>query len=210
MPSLGGIGKFVNNFRNSNAQKEDEMKRYGISFIKDNKLGERVYVMNQVHSVLESTEWNLDEKVDWINRAVHIVAVPWGRGGDIGKYALLTMYWEIIVKEWNDYKTLRTTDPQISSFQKDEMNNLIDGFAWREVIPYGWMIINVSFQEKDVSPQTVAMIQSIMPMGQGGITPSSTATVDKPTEKTYEDRLSAGIDEEIKKREEAAAVIKNG
>ncbi len=187
-------------------QKDDELKKYGLSHINDIKLAERIYILNFIHNLLEDQNVNVDVKVDYLNRAVHIVAAPWGRGGTNGVYARLTMYWEIIIREWNDYRTLRVRDRGASVFSQTEMNNLMDRFAWREVIAFGWMIINVAWQDVDVSPQTVAIIQSIMPMGAQQVTPTSWSSAQKPAEKIYGDKLSADLESNVNKlREEAQA-----
>lgn len=188
------------------AQKDNELKKYGLSHIGDIKVSERIYILNQIHEVLENKSIHVDVKIDYVNRAIHIVAAPWGRGGTNGVYALLTMYWEIIMREWNDYLTLRVRDRGASIFSQQEMNNLIDRLAWRDVIPFGWMIINVAWQEMDVSPQTVAIIQSIMPMGAQQVTPTShMPPPQKPGERTYKDKLSADLDGNISQRIEEAA-----
>ena len=93
--------------------------------------------------------------VDLVDRMVHSVTAPYARGeSDVFKY------WNQIMYGWRRVKGLRNA-PNIS-FSKSDINMIVDDWGY-DVISYGMIIIDLFWDERDVSPQNIAMIQSVVP-----------------------------------------------
>jgi len=166
--------KFANKFRGMSAQKVEDLKKYGLHIHLNSVLAERVASLGELCSYIrrgrgleERTgkvfEISLEDRVNYVDTIIRQVAVPWGRGGSKGSFARLMMHWELLLKQWDDLVNMREEDPNRKRILN--IDKLIDHAGKREVIPFGLMIVDVSFIDIDVAPQDIAIIQTMAPMG---------------------------------------------
>ena len=135
------------------------MHEWGFDFSTNSLLVPRLEAMQDIIDTLEDSTIHIDQKVQLVNRGVHIVAAPFGGTGQFSK---MLVFWEMIMKDWYDVKELRCVTGSHQLLEIKEIEKLINAYAWRDVIPYGMIVIDLSFQDKHVSPAGIAMIQSVM------------------------------------------------
>ena len=172
------IGKGVKQFLGFGKEGEGIEKTvasYGLSFIKDEKLAWRIEELEAGFAeIYGNAKDDVDKQIEIVDRLVHTVAVPWGRGGDDPGFAMMLMGWEMLMIHWGRYRHLRTIERiegNETFFEDDERHELINMYGRKNVLRLGFLVIGRSFYGKDVTSSNIAMIQSSMAKAEGGIQP---------------------------------------
>lgn len=152
-----GLTNFTSRFGKAVKARETKLGAYGYNFLTDVTLKPRIDGVDAVMCALEDENKTIYEKVNMVNKLVHVVAMPWGGEGRFGE---LMAYWESIMVDWNNVKSLRNSD--IGLFTASEVENNIKWWGENETIPYGMIIVNLSFKDKHTSNSMFAMIQSMV------------------------------------------------
>ena len=144
----------------------EEMKRLGLQFITDENLGYRIGViyklLNLVYRELGEEEEGVmirtpEDRIKLMNYLIKMAGMAWARAGDNSSMAKVMTDWQILVKDGMDLYA--TIDRERDEERKYRLMDLFDKFVKRDILPYGEMVLNLTFTNRDVFPQFLALIQ---------------------------------------------------
>ena len=185
-----------------------ELDRLSIRVLKDERLQGRVEVITNLNEELkmpvetekpEQYVTELKERLHKLDGVVRGVGITYLRGGDAHAIREITIAWERLLS-----LSLNIADTVMHVVEKpgDVVNewalcHKLKSFLDVEVVPYGYMIIDASFYDKDISEKTAAVI--IQP-------PSPTSGVQTKTDATGMSMMAtklAEIEAELKRQRNA-------
>lgn len=178
---MGLIQSFIDRFKHQAVHREETLGKHGIDIESDKKLGIRLLLILKISGLLKRTDISIVAKINLLDTLIHAAAVPWLRAGDDGRFALLMLYWEKMMGLWSTFAAMLADQygGEYGVVDKGRIRELIEHFGARNVIPYGWMIVDISMKDKDVTAQYVTIIQSSMQQGASGIQPFYKSEIGK-------------------------------
>ena len=143
----------------------------GVKVMHDRTLATRIILLGKVQAQLETLR-TVEEKVEMLAQLVRLVGAPWGRAGDRMMSGKILLAWEQILQDWQGLYAPLRSDPEIAGviMRQDALNSHVDWWGTKEVMPYGWMVLEMLFLTIDVEPQKIAVIvsQVTKPPRRGG------------------------------------------
>jgi len=218
--------KFKSFFKKKEEEKsvEESLSKLGIDVVSDKKLEERIRLINDLHELIESPILSdepleriaeLRDRLQWVNRTLKIVAVPYGRAGEQLTYRQAMQGWEILysvamdiintveamvkaasqqeqgqfevamldseqavkqvqelldngnadAEEIVDSLTENSEEQEFfaTTFKIDvrELERKLESFLQIEVFPYAFLIMDISYYDKDVAPSYTTIVQNL-------------------------------------------------
>ena len=222
---MGLSKKFKSFFKKKEEEKsvEESLSKLGIDVVSDKKLEERIRLINDLHELIESPILSdepleriaeLRDRLQWVNRTLKIVAVPYGRAGEQLTYRQAMQGWEILysvamdiintveamvkaasqqeqfeiamldseqaVKQVQELLDNGNADAEeivdsltenseeqvqeffATTFKIDvrELERKLESFLQIEVFPYAFLIMDISYYDKDVAPSYTTIVQN--------------------------------------------------
>jgi len=214
--------KFKSFFKKKEKEKsvEETLSKLGIDVVSDKKLEERIRLINDLHELIESPILSDDplerigelrDRLQWVNRTLKIVAVPYGRAGEQLTYRQAMQGWEILYSvamdiintveamvkaagELEQYETVvlnsEEAEKQVQALLNNgnadaeeivdalmeaeeheffatafkinvrELERKLESFLQIEVFPYAFLIMDISYYDKDVAPSYTTIVQN--------------------------------------------------
>ena len=215
--------KFKSFFKKKEEKKsvEETLSKLGIDVVSDKKLEDRIRLINDLHDLIESPILSdnplerigeLRDRLQWVNRTLKVVAVPYGRAGEQLTYRQAMQGWETLysvamdiintveamVKAAGELEQFKATvldseqaEKQIQALLNNgnanaeeivdalmeaeeqeffatafkinvrELERKLESFLQIEVFPYAFLIMDISYYDKDVAPSYTTIIQNL-------------------------------------------------
>lgn len=167
---LEPVKNFINSFKKSSEDRDAQLKRFGVDTIDDKKLANRIELIENLSKQIRDRSASIVTRVDLVEEMVRLAGSAWGRGGTNPIFAVISRYWEELLAQWQPYATIYLASEKgnrnledITSLTSRRIMDLITDFGEINVIWYGKLIMDVTMNDKDVSPAYIALIQGAMP-----------------------------------------------
>jgi len=148
-----------------------EISDFGIKVMADEKLKERLQIIIDLYIKTEKKKLDMEvalhDKVDKlrsrlieINAALKLASIPYGRAGEKGAYAQMCLGWEQLYHRSLEIIDIVDATLETVDVDQNELVRKLESFLNIEVYPYGMLIMDVSYYEKDVREAHAVVIQT--------------------------------------------------
>ena len=148
--------------------KESALGRVAIKIPTENLL---IYRVSKIEDTVEKEGFNdkIDEQIKYLDKLIDEVGQPWGEGADDEDFLWRYGAWKHMIARYNSmaahYAIKEGEDPK----HNEERRQTLRLFAWKQVIPFGWIVIARSMKQKHITPHEPIVIQSNLTPIRGGI-----------------------------------------
>ena len=147
--------------------KETALGRVAIKIPTENLL---IYRVSKIEDTVEKEGFNdkIDEQIKYLDKLIDEVGQPWGEGADDEDFLWRYGAWKHMIARYNSMAAHYAIKEGEDLKHNEERRQTLRLFAWKQVIPFGWIVIARSMKQKHITPHEPIVIQSNLREGTGG------------------------------------------